>query len=365
MKTTKLYFQILAILGICGLFFLTNYSCKDGVTGKDELEKNDFLVKKAYPLKDYSPEIKFAVTGRMLEGKFISGIETDYNGNIWIASTKELYYYKNGVLLESYTLDFPILEISISGDESLWIGTNGGGLAHLSNKQFTWFNKANSGLTRDYINNVLVGLDGRIWFSSCQSNAGGLMVYDGKEFKLFNPENSRLNQYVIDDIGIDQYGNIYVSTMGYVTKANVYRMKDNNWECLGNDNGTFYWTYSFSVGPSGVIFLLEDFSLSSGSNHNNKIYTYFQNQWKPIECDYYPYNGFPIYIAKVDMRNYCWFASKVISKTGHFLHVYDGKSWTDSPEGILPEDQITTIKVDFDNNIWIGTAHNGIFILKQ
>jgi ligand-binding sensor domain-containing protein len=45
--------------------------------------------------------------------------------------------------------------------------------------------------------------------------------------------------------------------------------------------------------------------------------------------------------------------------------VFNGESWEESPDGIFPEDRITTIEPDRDNNIWIGTAHNGVFILIQ
>jgi ligand-binding sensor domain-containing protein len=136
-------------------------SCK-----KDDplITKEDPLVRKEDTLKNYSPVVSFDVTKRMLEGKHIDCIEPNYKGNTWIASGKELYLY-NGSEEETYTLDFPILDISIAGDETLWIGTNGGGLGHLSKTGITWYTKANSSLPRDYISNVEVGLDGQIWFS--------------------------------------------------------------------------------------------------------------------------------------------------------------------------------------------------------
>jgi hypothetical protein len=92
-------------------------------------------------------------------------------------------------------------------NETLWIGTNGGGLGHLSKDEITWFTKTNSGLPRDYISHVEVGLDGRIRFSGCAHDLGGLVVYDGKKFEIFTPDNSVLNQ------------NVFARDLTYQTKS--------------------------------------------------------------------------------------------------------------------------------------------------
>jgi hypothetical protein len=337
---------------------LTNSCKKDDPPITDDYP----LIRKEDTLKNYSPVVRFDITSRLLEGKHIDCIEPDYKGNIWVASGKELYY-KNGSAEKTYTLDFPILDISIAGDETLWIGTNGGGLGHLSNNGMTWYTKANSGLPRDYINNVEIGLDGRVWFSSAAHDLGGLVVYDGKKFTLFTPENSKLNQHVIDDIGIDHNGSLYVITMGTVGKTNIYRISDDSWECLGNENGTFYWVSAFTVGPAGIIYLLEDFMLSSSNTDYNTLFEYRDNTWKKMEADFMTSRLTFFPAIKADRRNYCWAAS--IKDNSYVLHVYNGNSWAEPPGGLFLNDKITTIETDSDNNIWVGTDKNGIFILNQ
>ena len=66
---------------------------------------------------------------------------------------------------------------------------------------------------------------------------------------------------------------------------------------------------------------------------------------------------------KADRRNYCWITS--IMDNSYILHVYDGNSWEEAPEGLFFGDKITTIETDMDNNIWVGTSQNGVFILRQ
>ena len=313
---------------------------------------------------DFSSRVRFDITGRLLEGKHIDCIDIDTEGNVWIASDKELCYTStstSNIDHKNYNLDFPILDIAIAPDETVWIGTNGGGLGHLTSEGFTWYTKANAGLPRDYIRNVEAGLDGRIWFSSCAFRLGGLGVYDGEKFEFLTPENSPLNQNMIEDIEIDQDGKVYIATTGTVGRTNIYRFSDKSWDCLGDEKGMFYWIFSFTVSPSGIIYLIEDFSLSSTFQSNN-LFRFADNKWEEIDTDGIPGISFftPV---KADKRNYCWVAGNMDNSA--ILHVNTGEVWESSPEGIFPDDFITTIETDNDNNIWVGTYNNGVFILNQ
>ena len=338
---------------ILPIVMITSCEKEDSLTTEDEP-----LIRKKDTLKDYSPIVHFDIISRLLEEKHIDCIEPNYKGNTWIASGKELYY-KNDSVEKTYILDFQILDISIAGDETLWIGTKDGGLGHLMKNGIIWYTKANSDLPRDYVSNVEVGLDGRIWFSSGAFDLGGLLVYNGKKFNLFTPENSILNQHVIDDIGIDHNGSIYVVTSGKVGKTSVYRITDDSWEFLGK----FYWVSVFTVGPAGIIYLLVDYSLSSSSLYSNTIYEFKNNTWNKLEADFMSSRITLFTAIKADRRNYCWAAS--IEENSYVLHVYNGISWEEFPEGLFLGDKITTIETDMDNNVWVGTSQNGIFILKQ
>jgi ligand-binding sensor domain-containing protein len=359
MSGSKGYIIFFKVFLIFILSLLMNISCK-----KDDppIPSDESLTTKEDILKNYSPAVRFDISSRLLEGKHIDCIEPDYKGNTWIASGKELYYFK-GSEEKTFTLDFPILDICIAGDETLWIGTNGGGLGHLSKTGITWYTKVNSGLPRDYISNVEAGLDGRIWFSSCAHDLGGLIVYDGKSFTPHTPDNSILNQNVIDDIGIDHNGSLYVITSGKVGKTNIYRISDNSWECLGNETGTFYWVSAFTVGPAGIVYLLEDFMLSSSSINSNTLFEYRRNTWKELKAGFMTSRITFFTSIKADRRNYCWAAS--INGNSYVLNVYNGSSWEEAPAGLFLNDKITTIEADSDNRIWIGTDKNGVFVLNQ
>ncbi|HCI55417.1 MAG TPA: hypothetical protein PLN06_03440 [Bacteroidales bacterium] len=315
--------------------------------------KEDFI-------ENYPAEISFNISSHLLEGKKIKCIEVDKSGNIYAGSGNKLYCISGNNITE-YCSGTDILDLSLSPDKTLWIGSANKGLGRLRGNDFIWYNKENSGLPRDYVAHVEVAPDGRVWFTSCASDLGGLGIYDGKTFEFLTPDNSPLNQNLIEDLEIGDDGSIYIASSGKVGHTNIYRIKGNKWECLGDENGTFYWVFNFTVSPSGIIYLVEDFSLSS-TFRTNKVFKFEDNKWYNIDIDSFLIPYF-FNIIKADRRGFCWLAGS--AENPAMLYVYDGKKWTGSPEGILPEDFITVIETDFDNNIYVGTYNNGIFIINQ
>ena len=311
-------------------------------------------------VNSFPAEVSFDVSNRLLEGQPIKCIDFDEQGNAYIGSGSKLHY-SNGTIQKTYTLDYAILDLAVAPDQTVWIGTNGGGLCHFAGNEFTWYTSASAGLPRDYIRHVEIAPDGLVWFSSCAFRIGGLGICNGEKFEFLTPENSPLNQNIIEDIEIDNAGAVYIATTGTVGKTNIYRITDKSWECLGDEKGTFYWVFSITICPSGIIYLVEDFSLSSAMI-SNKLFRLENDKWQIIESEDIPEIGFFSSI-KADKRNYCWLAGH--GEHSAILHVYNGESWVSSPEGLLPDDHITTIEVDSDNNILVGTYESGIFILNQ
>ncbi len=311
-------------------------------------------------INNFDSDISFAVSNHLLNGKHINCMDIYEDKYVAIGSGRELYLLE-GSNQDIYTLDYDIYSLAIASDKSIWIGTSGGGLGHLSDKKLTWYNNANAGLPRDYVRHVEISPGGDVWFTSCAFRMGGLGIFDGKKFEFLTPENSPLNQNIIEDLEIDADGTVYIATTGTVGRTNIYRITNGLWECLGDEEGTFYWIFSFTVSPSGLIFLVEDFSLSS-TMISNKVYRLKDKEWELITPDDIPLISFFSRI-KADKRNYCWLAG--YEQESAFLRVFTGKEWIISPGDLFPDNFITTIEVDGNNNLWIGTYYDGVFILNQ
>jgi len=316
--------------------------------------------KKEGYVDNYPADVIFGITARLFKDKKIDCIKTDRKGNIYVGSDKELFVVK-GANQESYSIGSPVLDIAVGRDNIIWIGTSGKGLGRFDGKKIIWYNKDNSGLPRNYVAQVETDNDNRIWFSSCAYKIGGLGIFDGHKFDFLTPENSPLNQNIISDMEVGPDGAVYIATSGKVNLTNIYRIKDKSWQCLGDENGTFYWIFTFTVTPSGKIFLVEDFSLSS-LFEENRLFCFDNNEWHEINEKNQPKIPY-MAVIKSDKRNYLWLAG--YEKNSAVLYVYNGKSWIRSPEGLLPDDIITVIETDYENNIYLGTYRNGIFILKQ
>jgi len=328
---------------LCILLLITAVSC----------EKDDHV-------NNFPAEVKFDVSGHLLEGRGITCIDFDDEGNPLIGSGTFLYQIKGGSL-KDYNLGYPVLDLTVAPDQSIWIGTGGGGLCHFKDGQTTWYTMENAGLPRDYVMNVEAAPDGRIWFASCAHRLGGLGIYDGRNFTFLTPENSPLNQNMIDDIEINEDGIVFISTSGTVGRTNIYSIDGNDWKCLGSEEGTFYWIFNFSVSPSGIIYLVEDFSLSS-TFRTNRLFSYSNNNWGNIVLEEGRQIGY-FSITGTDRRDYCWVPSA--NQDGLVMMVYTGKKWEISPTDFMPGDIITVIEADNENNIWLGTYTDGIYILNQ
>lgn len=308
----------------------------------------------------YSAEIRFDVSSRLLQGKPVAAIDFDGEGQPVIASGTKIYI-QSAHELKSIEIGFRVLDLAVAHDNTIWIGTDGGGLGHVTGSQVTWYNKSNAGLPRDVVLEVEVASDGTVWFASCAHLLGGLGSYNGGQFRFYTPENSPLNQNIITDIETGSDGSVYIATSGTVGKTNIYRLHDNSWDCLGNEEGTFYWASSFTLSPKGTIYLVEDFSLSS-TMRQNRVHLYGSGSWQILESGTNPAIA-PLGAVKADKRNYCWVNS--IGEDGPGLMVFNGKEWHRSPGGLIPESFVTTIETDEENNIWIGTYSDGVYILNQ
>jgi len=325
------------------LSFLVTVSCQ-----KDDL------------VNSFPPEVSFDISQRLLEGQPITCIDFDRDGNAYIGSGTMLFH-SDGNDLKNYDIGSSIIDLAVAPDQTVWIGTKDSGLCHLTGEQLEYYTTENAGLPRDLVMNVEAAPDGKIWFASCAHLLGGLGIYDGRKFTFLTPENSPLNQNIIADIEIDDEGSVYIATAGTVGRTNIYRIRDNSWECLGNEEGTFYWVFSFTISPSGTIYLVEDFSLSS-SFRTNRLLRLEDDEWENIDLGDDQQISF-FSAIKADKRDYCWLTTS--RGNGLVLYVYNGKSCVSSPQGLITGNIITAIETDNENNIWIGTYTDGIFILNQ
>jgi len=315
---------------------------------------------KSESLNQFNSTISFEVSDRILEGKKVSCVDFDSDGNAWIAVGSSLHFY-DGTISAAFEVYSEILDISVGKGGKVWIATKDHGLALFYDGKFTFYNNQNSDLPRDLVICVEAAPDGTVWFSSSAHMLGGLMHFDGKDFELFTPENSILNQNLIIDLKIDRQGNVFFTSEGTVTEAKVFKIDQRGrMTALGGD-AKFYWIAALDVNSRSEVIIADDHSLSSCMGcYTDAISVYRNGKWTKLEAD------FDLSFLNrmfVDKRDFIWVQGSMKNDYQSYF-VFDGNKWHRSPKDLFSDAFVYSVKVDPHNTIWFCT-NDGIFLLNQ
>jgi ligand-binding sensor domain-containing protein len=77
----------------------------------------------------------------------------------------------------------------VADDNTLWVGTWGGGLVHFDGTDWTIYNTSNSGLPDDYINDLSFDENQILWIGTLSH---GLVAFDGTNWTVYDKNNSDL-----------------------------------------------------------------------------------------------------------------------------------------------------------------------------
>lgn len=156
----------------------------------------------------------------------VNCIKTDSQGNIWLGTNGNGVYLFDPVQQSLITTEKifglkPSQKIPLNGfitaieedkNGNIWLGSNGTGIAvfNLQQKRFTVLNHINSKLPIDKVQSIYCDHAGQIWVGA---QGGGLCLYkpQSRTFEIFDESHSLSND-VIYKILEDSKGKIWVST---------------------------------------------------------------------------------------------------------------------------------------------------------
>ncbi len=250
-----------------------------------------------------------------LPGNFIFDIAREENGALWFATDMGLAKLHNAndrspqeaELMGQWTVytylnsPLPINSIrciTIDSHGNKWIGTWGAGLLKFDDQNWTLYNTGNSGLPNNGINFISVDQNDNVWIGTF---SGGLALMHNGNWIVYNTENSLLQSNNVKAIGFDRNNITWVCTNNGIIKIN-----GKQWTSINSSvtNFEFQTVYDVVCGTS------------------------------------------------------IWFASD------HGLIEFDGRQWKNFRvnNSALPTNDIRTLSMDLDNNVWIGTAGKGLEI---
>lgn len=161
-----------------------------------------------------------------VKNKMVTSITSDYTGNVWIGSFGGLTKY-NGSSWTTYTRsnsglhDDYIYTVAVDKQNSIWVGTNGNGIAVYDGSYWKKWDMSNMGIgTRigDIIHSLICDKDGNIWAAHMREETGsgginaegGLSRFNGTKWSIISvPQIS--TQYIYS-LHVDRFNNKWVAT---------------------------------------------------------------------------------------------------------------------------------------------------------
>ena len=232
----------------------------------------------------------------------VADIESDHNGNMWLAYTRGLAIF-NGTDWIAHTLAnssvLPSISLSIDNNNCMWTGTNRG-IKIYADTLLTPVQKNLGDNPPQIIDKLLHASDGTIWIAS---SGNGIYSFDGTTWTNYYPSQLQSNYY--KDLLEDKQKRIWANS------------RSNGVACFDGTN----WT---------------EYDSSNSPLNTNKIYT-----------------------MVMDSSGALWFSSvEEVAQPQHGLYRFDGQTWTNynTSNSNLPHNDSYGMVVDKAGFLWIVTS---------
>ncbi|MFI5171468.1 MAG: two-component regulator propeller domain-containing protein [Chitinophagales bacterium] len=287
--------------------------------------------------------------------QLINVIHIDQNKTKWIGTQNGLVKIdslNNWTLFNKDNSGLPDNDIRAifydMSDTTLWIGTFTKGLVKYHDT-WTTYDPDNSMIPDYHVRAINKDINDTMWIGTL----GGLAKWDGDTFWMtYNPDNSNLHSPNITDILIDENDIKFLGTI--------------NGGLSTYDHGTinYYRTENSGIGDNTVLSIAEDDAgnkwLATSFGGLN-IYTPAGEflKFNPLTSDITDWSVNDVTLDKNDV------GILAMSSTG--VNIFDNVNWEifNKDNSELPEDFLTSVAIDDENRIWIGTGNSGLVVFDR
>lgn len=255
----------------------------------------------------------------------------------------EIFQQSNSPISDNY-----IRSIAIDDSNKVWIGTANGGVNVLSDTGWHNYSTGNSPLPNDHIKAIAFDTSGHPWFGTI----GGVATIQDTGWTLFNMSNAPFD--------VDNTGCIYIADdntkwLGTVN-GGLLRYQNGIWTKFRNNNSTLPDNTILNIAPdsSGNLWMAMP---AGGMAYYDGSFEIFNTQNSSITSNTFRW-------IAIDSSGTLFLASGdkgIVSFTG-------GSNWAsynsfanpDTNLAYLNTNELLSIAVDAQNNIWAGTNGNGL-----
>ncbi|MPM06131.1 hypothetical protein SDC9_52427 [bioreactor metagenome] len=145
------------------------------------------------------------------------------------------------MLTESYST------IAVDGSGIIWCGSHYSGIYKFDGTNWTWVTNSNSGILSNYIRDIEIGNDNKVWVATSK----GLSVFNGVSLTNYDTSNAGFNGVDVYSLGEDNNGKIWLSSSNSsFTSCNITTFDGSIWTNLTGypsqiDSAEFY-DYKFT-----------------------------------------------------------------------------------------------------------------------
>ncbi|RLD69294.1 MAG: hypothetical protein DRI95_00540 [Bacteroidetes bacterium] len=314
-----------------------------------------FIVDKAIKIYNHQTNNfeNYAPEGLPFFFQFTTMLE-DHNGDFWFGTYHGGLYKsdQNGdyeiIMAKDGLADNWVTAISEDSQQNIWVGTWGGGVTRIKDKNLMTFNNKN-GLEDLKIWDIKEDIEGNILIGS---NDHGLLIYKGDYFTLFS-ENEGINGKQISSILHDTKNNSWFGTNKGITV-----IVENGIQYFNQTNGKF---------PSDQIeFIKED---KNGNiwigTANSGIFQYLKSKntfdYNFLINGYIQRDGI-VTALEIDRNNNLWVGT--LDGLVNY-EINEDKVARISQEHGLTGNNIQTLFADSKNLLWIGSMMKGLTVYNN
>ncbi|MCH8903587.1 MAG: hypothetical protein IIA45_06710 [Bacteroidetes bacterium] len=178
-------------------------------------------------------KLKYFKPSKSTFSKKIRAIACDKDNNIWVGTNLGIRIFDGDNWSSVQVPNIRnIKEIVIADDGKIWvsgwtsdaINALAGGISMFDGKDWVNYNRKNSGLVKNYVEDIVIDKEGHVWMAVGLQDYG-VCEFDGKEWNWYNRENSELPSDIVRAIAVDGDNNKWFGTPNGLAKFD-----GENWE---------------------------------------------------------------------------------------------------------------------------------------
>lgn len=258
---------------------------------------------------------------------------------LWIGTKVGLYKYDivkgTRTLYNTESTNLPhnyVSALKLGADNSLWIGTYGGGIAKLKNDTWTIFNKSNSSIATNNIFDIEIFHDSILWLASDK----GVITYNSHDWGLFNQGNSSLTHDLVYSVTNEGDSVMWVGAHGGLSKF----------------NGSWYrYTRENSGLPHNIVYTTEIIGQSKYIGTMEGLATFNGYVWDTEFSE-------KTLVVKYEASNGNLWAG---TSSGFKRNLVDWDITYNTSNSTLENNYIEDITIDKYGNKWVATWGGGVY----